>query len=119
MEQKSIEMQSDVNTVEKTAPENENIPITFRFFSTLRNSAGTGEITLEIKKGETLKKVLVEMEEKFLKPKNAAILNEGKDKLEIGVICLINDVDMKLAGGLQKKLNKACTITLISSLHGG
>ncbi|MHA1776019.1 MAG: hypothetical protein DRO88_07475 [Promethearchaeia archaeon] len=113
MEQKPIEMQS--NSKHPTT----SIPITFRFFSTLRNSAGTGEVTLTVQKGETLKNALKSVEVQYLKPNNTAVLNDTENQLEIGVICLINDVDVNLAGGLSKKLNNPCTITLISSLHGG
>ncbi|MCF2138643.1 MAG: hypothetical protein K9W44_01145 [Candidatus Lokiarchaeota archaeon] len=113
MTQKSLESNSD--SVEL----NSLINIKFRFFSTIRNIVGTSEIELSLESGIRLKIALQKLQETYFLPKKTHILNEAGNQLEVGIICLIDDVDINLAGGLNKKINQPCSITLISSLHGG
>ena len=98
------------------APE---VEIVCKFFSTLRTVVGTPEVTLTIPPNSTLGSILEQVETRYFAPKNAKFLADDHTRLEVGVICLIDDVDVNLAGGFKKKVTKPCTITLISSLHGG
>lgn len=99
--------------------ENGKIQLTCKFFSTLKNIVGQNEITLMKEKGIPLKAILQEIQSTYFEPKKAHLLAEDQSRLEVGMMCLINDVDMNLAGGLKKSLKHDTTITLISSLHGG
>jgi molybdopterin converting factor small subunit len=97
----------------------ENISVTVSFFSTLRNVTGVPQTQMNITKGEELVSLLKAVENQFFQPKSAKLLNNNCSGLEAGIICLLDDADMTLSGGLHQKLTSSCVITLISSLHGG
>jgi len=99
--------------------ENLNINIKVVFFSSLKNIVGQDFVELKIKKKSTVLSILQKIQEDYFIPKNEKILQLRDNKLEIGLICLINDVDISIAGGLQKVINSDTIITLITSLHGG
>ena len=94
-----------------------SIQIKIRFFSSLRSTTGIDQIEIPIKTGDTLLNVLHKIENKYFRPKNAQLIDEKK--LAVGTLCLIDDVDVSLSGGLNQKINNSLTITLISSIHGG
>ncbi len=99
--------------------ENLNINIKVVFFSSLKNIVGQDFVELKIKKKSTVLSILQKIQEEYFIPKNVKILQLLDNELEIGLICLINDVDISIAGGLQKVINSDTIITLITSLHGG
>jgi len=94
-----------------------SIQIKIRFFSSLRSTTGIDQIEIPINKGDTVLNVLHQVENKYFIPKNSKLLDEKK--LAIGTLCLIDDVDVSLSGGLNQKINSSINITLISSIHGG
>ena len=96
-----------------------SIQIKIRFFSSLRSTTGIDQVELLINKGDTVLNVLHQVENKYFKPKNAQLLDGDTKKLAIGTLCLIDDVDISLSGGLNQKINSSINITLISSIHGG
>ena len=93
--------------------------ITIKFFSTLRTIVGLTEVHMEYSKGISLHTIMDDLQKKYFLPKNSRLLADDMQRLEVGMICLIDDTDINLLGGLKYKLQKAATITLISSLHGG
>ena len=95
------------------------IQIKIRFFSSLRSTTGIDQIEIPINKGDTILNVLHQVENKYFTPKNAQLLDGDTKKLAIGTLCLIDDVDVSLSGGLNQKINSSINITLISSIHGG
>ena len=95
------------------------IQIKIRFFSSLRSTTGLDQIKIPINKGDTILNVLHQVENKYFIPKNSQLLNGDSRKLAVGTLCLIDDVDVSLSGGLNQKINSPLTITLISSIHGG
>ena len=80
---------------------------------------GIDQIEIPVKQGDTLLSVLQQIEKKYFTPKNAQLLEETINKLTVGTLCLIDDADISLSGGLKQKINTSVTITLISSIHGG
>ncbi len=80
---------------------------------------GKDHVLLTFAKDITLLKVLEQIQSEYFSPKNEFILKEATNQLEVGLICLIDDVDISIAGGMQRKFQKDRTITLITSLHGG
>ena len=96
-----------------------SIQIKIRFFSSLRSTTGIDQTEIPIKNGDTLLNVLHQVENKYFKPKNAQLLDGDTRKLAVGTLCLIDDVDVSLSGGLNQKINSSINITLISSIHGG
>ncbi len=98
---------------------NPQINITLSFYSTLRNITGQSQISLQIPQKGKLINVIKMAEEKYFIPKNSRLLNREGTGLEAGIICLIDDADISLSGGLQQKLSSDTVVTLISSLHGG
>ncbi len=95
------------------------IQIKIRFFSSLRSTAGIDQTEIPINKKDTILNVLHEVEKKYFIPKNSQLLDGDTRKLAVGILCLIDDVDISLSGGLNQKINSPLTITLISSIHGG
>ncbi len=95
------------------------ISIKIRFFSSLRSTTGIDQTEISIKKGDTLLNALHQVENKYFTPKNAQLLDGDARKLAVGTLCLIDDVDVSLSGGLNQKINSPINITLISSIHGG
>jgi molybdopterin converting factor small subunit len=96
-----------------------SLQIKVRFFSSLRSTTGIDQIEFPINKGETILNVLHQVENKYFIPKNAKLLDGDARKLAVGTLCLIDDVDVSLSGGLNQKINSSIGITLISSIHGG
>jgi molybdopterin converting factor small subunit len=97
----------------------EKISVTVSFFSTLRNTTGIAQIQISISLGDDLLSILQTVEKQYFQPKSARLLNNNGLGLEAGILCLIDDADMSLSGGLHQKIKTPATITLISSLHGG
>ncbi|MHA1617851.1 MAG: MoaD/ThiS family protein, partial [Promethearchaeota archaeon] len=95
------------------------LQITIKFFSTLRTIVGLTEDHMEFPVGVSLHKIMDDLQKKYFVPKNSRLLAEDGQRLEIGMICLIDDTDINLMGGIKHRLQKDATITLISSLHGG
>lgn len=95
------------------------IPISVKFFSTLKNLTGCEMIDITVPAGKTLLEVLGGIQEQFFLPKNARLLNPSNSELEVGLICLVNEADYHISGGMKYKFKKPSKITLISSLHGG
>ena len=95
------------------------IQIKIRFFSSLRSTTGIDQTEIPIKMGDTLLNVLHQVENNYFKPKNVHLLDGDSRKLAVGTLCLIDDVDVSLSGGLNQKINRSINITLISSIHGG
>jgi molybdopterin converting factor small subunit len=93
--------------------------ITISFYSTLRNVTGEASTQLSVPLKSTLQSLLQQIEQKYFLPKGLHILSQDGSMLEAGIICLINDADVSLLGGLKHKLTANEAITLISSLHGG
>ena len=96
-----------------------SVQIKIRFFSSLRSTTGIDQTEISIKTGDTLLNVLHQVENKYFTPKNAQLLDRDTRKLAVGTLCLIDDVDVSLSGGLNQKINRSINITLISSIHGG
>ena len=96
-----------------------SVQIKIRFFSSLRSTTGIDQTEISIKTGDTLLNVLHQVENKYFKPKNVQLLDSDTRKLAVGTLCLIDDVDVSLSGGLNQKINSPIAITLISSIHGG
>lgn len=97
----------------------ESHSVTVAFFSTLRNITGIPQTQIKLSNGTNLLSILQSVEKQYFQPKSAKILNNNATNLEPGILCLIDDADMSLSGGLHQKLNPSSIITLISSLHGG
>ncbi|UYP47236.1 hypothetical protein NEF87_003521 [Candidatus Lokiarchaeum ossiferum] len=89
------------------------------FYSSLKNTVGQDHVVLPFPKNTTLQSVLEKVQQDYFSPKNEFILKETTKQLEVGLICLVDDVDISIAGGLARQLQKDRTITLITSLHGG
>lgn len=99
--------------------ENSIVQIKVIFYSSLKNTVGLDHVVLPFPKDIPLQKVLEKVQKDYFSPKNEFILKETTNQLEVGLICLVDDVDLSIAGGLGRKLQKDRTITLITSLHGG
>jgi len=95
------------------------IQIKIRFFSSLRSTTGIDQTEIPVSKGDTILNVLHQVEKKYFIPKNSQLFDGDTRKLAVGTLCLIDDVDISLSGGLNQKINNIMTITLISSIHGG
>ena len=93
--------------------------ILIKFFSTLRNATGQDQVTITLPSNTTFKECLEKIQTDYFTSDNTKILKSNGLDLEVGVICLINDVDVSLMGGLKSKIRENQEITLISSLHGG
>jgi len=106
---------------QKSVPsaQNEELSIVIQFYSTMRNVAGVTEIVRSIPKSAPLKDLLEDIEREYFLPKNSHLFKADHSDLEAGIICLIDEADIHLSGGLKQKLRSKCKITLISSLHGG
>lgn len=106
---------------QKSAPsaQIDEILITIQFYSTMRNIAGVTEIERTIRKQTSLIELLEQIERELFLPKSSHILKADHSDLEAGIICLVDEADMHLTGGLKQKLRTKCKITMISSLHGG
>ena len=96
-----------------------SIQIKIKFFSSLRSTTGLDQIEIPINTGETILNVLHQLENKYFIPKNAQLLDGDRKKLAVGTLCLIDDIDVSLSGGLHQKIDNSINITLISSIHGG
>jgi molybdopterin converting factor small subunit len=96
-----------------------SLQVTVNFYSTVRNITGEAQIRLEIPKNTKLTEVLQQIEAKYFQPKGSRLLSRDGEGLDAGLLCLIDDADYTLCGGLQQKLKNDLTLTLISSLHGG
>ncbi len=101
--------------------ENDNeLEVEIQFFSTLKNVTEKDSISIQIENGTPVLDILTDIQEKYFIPNDSRILDPSNETLETGIICLINDADVKLTGGLRQKIDReGKTITLISSLHGG
>ena len=95
------------------------LQIRINFYSTLKNTVGKDYVDISIEKGSTMKNILQNIQNDLFVPNNVKILKSDNNSLEVGLICLIDEVDLNLAGGLKRKIQKPVKITLISSLHGG
>ena len=100
-------------------PGETSLQIIVKFFSTLRTIVGLTEDHMEFPSGTSLHAIMDDLQKKYFIPKNSRLLAEDGHRLEVGMICLIDDTDINLMGGLKHRLQKDATITLISSLHGG
>ena len=96
-----------------------SLTVTVKFFSTVRNTTGVPETQLTVPRKEKLVVVLRQIETTFFQPKGTHFLKSDGSGLEPGFLCLVDDADMQLTGGLTQTLKKNCTVTLLSSLHGG
>ena len=96
-----------------------SLEVTVVFFSTLKKITGQTKIQLSIAPNQTILSVLEKIHTTYFLPHNARLLHADNQSLEVGHICLIDDVDLQLMGGPKHRLKKSCTMTLISSLHGG
>ena len=101
------------------SPQVQSIEVTVVFFSTLKKITGQTRIQISISPNQTVLSVLEKIHNTYFTPHNSRLLHADNQTLEVGHICLIDDVDLQLMGGPKHKLKKSCTITLISSLHGG
>jgi hypothetical protein len=90
-----------------------------QFYSTVRNITGVGQIEKQVPKKPLLQQVLIDIQQEYFLPKNAHFLKIDFTDLEPGFICLVDDADFHLCGGIKQILKKDVKITLISSLHGG
>lgn len=100
--------------------QDQSIEVTIVFFSTLKKITGQTQISISIPRNQTILSILEKIHTMHFLPHNARLLSADNKSLEVGHICLVDDVDLQLIGGGPKhKLKKPCTITLISSLHGG
>jgi len=95
------------------------IDVTVVFFSTLKKITGQTQLQLSIPRNQTILSVLEQIHTIYFLPHDSRLLHADNQSLEVGHICLIDDVDLQLMGGPKHRLKKSCTITLISSLHGG
>ena len=97
----------------------EQIPLTIQFYSTVRNTTGVSQVEKQVPYKTSLQQVLIDIQAEFFHPKNAHFLKNDAINLEPGFICLVDDADYHLCGGIKQQLRKSTKITLISSLHGG
>lgn len=95
------------------------IPVKIVFYSTLQKIAQTNSTKMDVVPNTPLLDVLITVQETFFLPKDARILKANNDALDVGMICLVNDVDFNLCGGMRHKISEPTNVTLISSLHGG
>jgi molybdopterin converting factor small subunit len=95
------------------------IPVKIIFYSTLRNTTGFPETSIPVLTNSTLLDLILKIQKDYFQPKNIHLIKTDQQSLEAGLICLVNDVDISLSGGLKRKITAPITITLISSLHGG
>ncbi len=77
------------------------------------------QTTIEVPEKSTLHEALKILNEKLFKPKEYSILAKNESVIAAGLICLVNDTEYELWGGLKKRITDKDVITLISSLHGG
>jgi molybdopterin converting factor small subunit len=96
-----------------------DIGIKIKFYSTLKNITQKDEIDLSFTDSKSVLSVLQQIQEEYFLPANSRLLNSENSKLETGIICLIDDADISICGGLKQNIKKSSIITLISSLHGG
>jgi hypothetical protein len=97
----------------------ELITLTISFYSTVRNTTGIGSVEKQWPKKTPLQDVLLAVQEEYFLPKRTHFLKSDGADLEPGFICLVDDADYRLCGGISQSLRKPAKITLISSLHGG
>ena len=104
----------------KFMKDNGTLRVKVQFYSTLRNTANQDEVEMEIPSGTTVLTVLDQINKKYFVPNEAQLIDPQSKELDTGIICLINQADVNLTGGLEQKITKdGKKITLISSLHGG
>ncbi len=96
-----------------------SIPVKIVFYSTLQKIAQTKEAEFHCDPNTGLEDLLTSIQQEYFIPHNGRILKADNQSLDVGMICLLDDVDMHLMGGMRYKITKPTTITLISSLHGG
>ena len=99
--------------------QDQSIVVTVVFFSTLKKITGKNQLEISIPRNQTILSVLEKIHTTYFLPHNSRLLQADNQSLEVGHICLIDDVDLQLMGGPKHRLKKSCTLTLISSLHGG
>lgn len=95
----------------------ENVII--RFFSTVKNITGLDQAEIPIENSLSILDVLQKVQSDYFIPKKSRLLKPDNSGLETGIICLLDDCDLGIAGGLSKKVSGSMVITLLSSLHGG
>ena len=96
-----------------------SIPIKIIFYSTLQKIAQQDHAELSVEMNTPVFDVLSLIQLEYFTPNNSRIIKADNQSLDVGMICLIDDVDINLMGGYRYKITKPTTITLISSLHGG
>ena len=69
------------------------IPIKVVFYSTLRKVAQQDEVEVKIEKGTKISEILIDIQEEYFIPNKGRILRANNEKLDVGMICLIDDTD--------------------------
>lgn len=97
----------------------DQVKVSVQFYSTVRNTTGVSHVEKTVPKKSLIRDLLIEIEKELFIPKKAHFLKSDQTDVEPGIICLIDDADIHINGGLKQQIRKDAKITLISSLHGG
>jgi len=97
----------------------DQVKVSVQFYSTVKNTTGISHIDKTVPKKSLLRDLLIEIEKELFLPKKAHFLKSDQTDVEPGIICLIDDADIHINGGLKQQIRKDAKVTLISSLHGG
>jgi molybdopterin converting factor small subunit len=90
-----------------------------KFFSTVKNITGLDQVEIPCTNDSYILDILQQVQADYFTPKKSRLLKPDNSGLETGIICLLDDCDLGIAGGLKKKVSNSMVITLLSSLHGG
>jgi len=107
---------SQPNTLDNST---DKVTVSVHFYSTVRNTTGISHIEKIVPKKTILRDLLTEIEKELFLPKKSHFLKSDQSDVEPGIICLLDEADIHINGGIKQQLRKDAKVTLISSLHGG
>jgi len=91
-----------------------------RYFTTLRELAGSAEEELEIEDGGTLADLIKEVASKYGKEARSYLYHKGeKDKVDPSIYFLINGANARMLSGLDTKLKDGDIVAIIPPIGGG
>ncbi len=88
-----------------------------RYFTTLRELAGSSEEELELENGSTLADLLKKIAEKYGKKAKNYLFNKGK--IDPSIYFLINGISARSLKGLETTLEEGDVIAIIPPIGGG
>ncbi len=88
-----------------------------RYFTTLRELAGTAEEEVEMKSGASLASLIEEIAGKYGKAARDYLYHEGK--VDPSIYFLVNGASAKASSGVDTELKDGDTVAIIPPIGGG